>query len=54
VQCHAGNEPNLFQSVIGYLVVLFRLERRLLALVVSYSPAIGLFSLIVPLTVDQI
>src|SRR5215831_18323683 len=54
VQRHAGNQPNLFESVIGYLGVLFRLERRVLALVVSYALAIGLFSLIVPLTVQEL
>jgi ABC-type bacteriocin/lantibiotic exporter with double-glycine peptidase domain len=46
--------PNLFQAVIGYVGVLFRLERRLLALIASYSLAIGLFSLIVPLTVQEL
>ncbi|HJT18991.1 MAG TPA: ATP-binding cassette domain-containing protein [Nitrospira sp.] len=46
--------PNLLQSVLGYIGVLFRLERRLLALVFSYSLAIGLFSLIVPLTVQEL
>lgn len=54
MQRHAGNQPNLFQSVLGYLGLLFRLERRLLTLVVSYSLAIGLFSLIVPLTVQEL
>jgi len=47
-------QPNLFQSVVGYVGLLLRLERRLLALVVSYSLAIGLFSLIVPLTVQEL
>lgn len=54
MQRHAGNQPNLFQSVLGYLGLLFRLEQRLLTLVVSYSLAIGLFSLIVPLTVQEL
>lgn len=54
MQQHAGSQPNLLESVIGYLGVLFRLERRLLALVVSYALAIGLFSLIVPLTVQEL
>jgi len=49
-----GSRPNLFQSVLGYVGILFRLERRLLALVFSYSLAIGLFSLIVPLTVQEL
>ncbi|HEU4684281.1 MAG TPA: ATP-binding cassette domain-containing protein [Nitrospira sp.] len=48
------NRPNLLQSVLGYVGLLFRLERRLLALVLSYSLAIGLFSLIVPLTVQEL
>lgn len=48
------NRPNLFQSVLGYVGILFRLEKRLLGLVFSYSLAIGLFSLIVPLTVQEL
>jgi ABC-type bacteriocin/lantibiotic exporter with double-glycine peptidase domain len=40
--------------VVGYIGLLLRLERRLLALVVSYSLAIGLFALIVPLTVQEL
>lgn len=46
--------PSLFRSTVGYLGVLFRLERRLLALIISYSLAIGLFSLIIPLTVQEL
>ncbi|HEY6085088.1 MAG TPA: ATP-binding cassette domain-containing protein [Nitrospira sp.] len=51
---HMDNRPNLFQSVLGYVGILFRLEKRLLGLVFSYSLAIGLFSLIVPLTVQEL
>ncbi|MBU6431692.1 MAG: ATP-binding cassette domain-containing protein [Nitrospirae bacterium] len=40
--------------MLSYLGVLFRLERRILALIFSYSLAIGLFSLIVPLTVQEL
>ena len=40
--------------MLACLGVLFRLERRILALIVSYSLAIGLFSLIVPLTVQEL
>ncbi|MBU6479439.1 MAG: ATP-binding cassette domain-containing protein [Nitrospirae bacterium] len=40
--------------MLSYLAVLFRLERRILALIFSYSLAIGLFSLIVPLTVQEL
>ncbi len=54
VQSHVEGRPNLFQSVLGFVGVLFRLERRILALIVSYSLAIGLFSLIVPLTVQEL
>lgn len=54
MQSQVGNQPNLFQSMLGYLGVLFRLERRILALIFSYSLAIGLFSLIVPLTVQEL
>lgn len=54
MQSHVENQPNLFQSMLGYLGLLLRLERRLLALIVSYSLAIGLFSLIVPLTVQEL
>ncbi len=54
MQSYVDEQPNLFQSVVGYVGLLLRLERRLLALVVSYSLAIGLFSLIVPLTVQEL
>jgi ABC-type bacteriocin/lantibiotic exporter with double-glycine peptidase domain len=54
VQSQFGNQPNLFQPMLSYLGILFRLERRILALILSYSIAIGLFSLIVPLTVQEL
>jgi ABC-type bacteriocin/lantibiotic exporter with double-glycine peptidase domain len=54
MQSQVEGQPNLFQSVLGYIGLLFRLERRVLALIVSYSLAIGLFSLIVPLTVQEL
>lgn len=53
-QGHSDNQPNLFQAMLGHLGLLFRLERRILALIFSYSLAIGLFSLIVPLTVQEL
>lgn len=53
-QDHSDNQTNLFQAVIGHLGLLFRLERRVLGLIVSYSIAIGLFALIVPLTVQEL
>ena len=53
-QNHSENQPNLFQAMLGHLGLLFRLERKVLALIFSYSIAIGLFSLIVPLTVKEL
>lgn len=53
-QDHTDNQSSLFQTVVGHLGLLFRLERRILGLIVSYSIAIGLFSLIVPLTVQEL
>ena len=40
--------------MLACLGVLFRLERRILALIFSYSITIGLLSLIVPLTVQEL
>lgn len=54
MQTATASRPNLIQAVLGYIGIIFRLERRLLALVFSYSLAIGLFSLIVPLTVQEL
>ena len=53
-QDHSDNQSNLFHAVVGHLGLLFRLERRILGLIGSYSIAIGLFSLIVPLTVQEL
>ena len=49
-----GNQGSLFQTVLSHLGLLFSLERRLLGLIFSYSLAIGLFALIVPLTVQEL
>ncbi|MEW6543187.1 MAG: ABC transporter ATP-binding protein [Nitrospirota bacterium] len=46
--------PNLLQETITRVGLLFRLEQRVLALLVSYALAVGLFSLIVPLTVQEL
>lgn len=45
--------PNLYQ-ILKHFGIFFLLERRILALVVSYALVIGLFSLIVPLTVQEL
>src|ERR671916_3282944 len=42
------------RDMIARVSLLFRLERRVLGLIVSYALAIGLFSLIVPLTVQEL
>ncbi len=53
-QHSSDTQPSLFQAMLGHLGLLFRLEKRILALIFSYSLAIGLFSLIVPLTVQEL
>lgn len=52
-QSPGTSQPNLFQ-VSRHLGRFFQEERRILVLVVSYSLVIGLFSLIVPLTVQEL
>lgn len=47
------HHPHLFQ-VLRLLGRFLRLERRILTLVISYALVIGLFSLIVPLTVQEL
>ena len=49
----AKHHPNLFE-VLRLFGKFLRLERRILALVVTYSLVVGLFSLIVPLTVQEL
>ncbi len=50
----SDSHPVTLQSMLGRLGLLLRLERRVLGLLGSYSLAIGLFSLIVPLTVQEL
>jgi len=52
-QPFSENKPTLLH-VFRLFGRFFRLERRILTLVVSYSLVIGLFSLIVPLTVQEL
>ena len=54
MQSHVENSRICFNPCLDYLGLLFRLERRILALIVSYSLAIGLFSLSCPLTVQEL
>jgi len=44
----------LFRQTLARVGLLFKLERRILGLIVSYALAIGLFSLIIPLTVQEL
>lgn len=53
-ESHGLQTGNLFRDVLTRLTLLFKLERRLLGLVLSYALAIGLFSLIIPLTVQEL
>ncbi len=50
----SGSQPSLFHAMLGHLGLLFRLERKIVGLIVSYSVAIGLFALIIPLTVQEL
>lgn len=52
-QLPGKHQPNLIQ-VLRLLGRFFRLERKILALVASYALVIGLFSLIIPLTVQEL
>ncbi len=49
-----SNWAGLFQDMLARLRLLFQLEQRLFALIVSYALVIGLFSLIIPLTVQEL
>lgn len=51
---HGQQTGSVFRDVFARLSLLFKLERRLLGLVLSYALAIGLFSLIIPLTVQEL
>ena len=43
-----------FRDMLARVSVLFKFEQRVFGLIVSYALAIGLFSLIVPLTVQEL
>jgi ABC-type bacteriocin/lantibiotic exporter with double-glycine peptidase domain len=51
---HNPQQPNLLQALLSQLALAARLERKVLILVVSYALAIALFSLIIPLTVQEL
>lgn len=47
-------QADLLRNTVARLSLFFRLEHRVLGLLTSYALAIGLFSLIVPLTVQEL
>jgi len=49
-----SEQPHLLRSMVARLGLFFRLERQVLVLLASYALAVGLFSLIVPLTVQEL
>lgn len=53
-ELYGSNYPNLFQALMRQLSVGSRVEKKLLTVILAYALAIGLFSLIVPLTVQEL
>ncbi|MBH0185468.1 MAG: hypothetical protein HP477_08655 [Nitrospira sp.] len=51
---HNSQQPNLLQALLSQLALAVRLERKVLTLIVSYAIAIAFFSLIIPLTVQEL
>ncbi len=51
---HNSQQPNLLQALLSQLALAARLERKVLTLVASYALAIAFFSLIIPLTVQEL
>jgi len=53
-ELYGSSYPNLFQALMRQLSVGSRVEKKLLTVILAYALAIGLFSLIVPLTVQEL
>jgi len=53
-QSQSTNPPNLLQALLTQLGLAARLERKIIILIVSYALAIAFFSLIIPLTVQEL
>jgi putative ABC transport system ATP-binding protein len=53
-QSQSTNPPNLLQALLSQLALAARLERKIVTLIVAYALAIALFSLIIPLTVQEL
>jgi ABC-type bacteriocin/lantibiotic exporter with double-glycine peptidase domain len=48
-----SSHPNLFQILMKQLSVAMKVEKKILSVIVAYALAVGLFSLIVPLTIQE-
>lgn len=53
-QSQSTNPPNLLQALLSQLALAARLERKIVTLIISYALAIAFFSLIIPLTVQEL
>ncbi len=53
-QSQSTNPPNLLQALLSQLGLAARLERKIVTLIISYALAIAFFSLIIPLTVQEL
>lgn len=51
---HAPRAENLLRATIARLSLFLRFEKKILAIIVAYAVAIGVFALIVPLTVQEL
>ena len=49
---HSGQSMN--QEVLHHVATFFRQERQILVTIIMYALAVGLFSLIIPLTVQEL
>lgn len=53
-QLYGSSYPNLFQTLMNQLSVALRVEKKLVTVIMGYALAIGIFSLTVPLTVQEL
>src|SRR5690349_10337693 len=48
------HHPNLLQALLNQLSVAMKAEKKIMSLIFSYALAVGFFSLIIPLTVQEL
>jgi len=48
------HHPNLLQALLDQLSVAMKAEKKIMSLIFSYALAVGFFSLIIPLTVQEL